>query len=205
MPINYSPQPEFPPWTDQISVVRASGEDGFNARFHAVFAEFVAISGHLRDVGAALDLLNRPVQVQPVTQTLTPVAVAFTAKPWEQGDGVVRTPSGATIAAGFMPLTLPHGAVLTAFTAFGAATGDSRALARLERQLLAGAPAGEQLAVVSGTNGTFTKRVDLAAGPLSTVDGGQFKYRLYLQWNVGADPTQTGQFTSFQLTYQPPA
>ncbi|KQR77315.1 hypothetical protein ASF98_21445 [Arthrobacter sp. Leaf337] len=203
MPLNYTPQFAPKDWIDQLDRVSAGGENGFNARFQAISAEFLTLSRMVKVIGNTLDSLSIGPPVQPVTLTLTPLAISFTAFPWEQGNGVVKSPVNADKASGFMPVDLPDGARLVRFTAYGEATGDSLANAQLQRQLLAGTPNGERIASVDGTAGTFTKQDDIAPGALATVDVTQFKYQVLLRWNWRNDVDQTALFSGFQIEYVP--
>ncbi|MDQ0000096.1 MULTISPECIES: hypothetical protein [Pseudarthrobacter] len=203
MPLNYTPQFAPKDWIDQLDRVSAGGENGFNVRFQAISAEFLTLSRIVKEIRDTLDRLSIQTPVQPVTLTLTPVVFSFSAYPWAQGSGVVQSPANADRAEGFMPLSLPNGARLVSFTAYGEASGDSLAVAQLQRQLLVGAPHGEAIATVDGTGGTFTKRDDIAPGALATVDVKQFKYHLVLQWNWRNDVKQTALFSGFQIVYIP--
>jgi hypothetical protein len=204
MLLEYVPEFEHKDWIDQLDRVRASGEDGFNARFHAISSEFNALATIVRTIGVTLDALAAGAPVTPVTLTLTPLASPQGSPPWAQGDGVVKSPPGADQCVGFLPLVLPNGVRLVSFTALGQATGDSLAVVRLERQPLAGEQPGERIASVEGTGGSFSRRADIAPSALATVDNAQFKYRVRFQWNWRADVDQTAVLSTFQLVHVQP-
>jgi hypothetical protein len=141
--ISYAPQFSPQPWTDFVDTVQAGGSNGFNARFQAIVNEFTTLS----QVVSAINTALQPPAPTAQTQTLVPtLASSASGAPWEQQIGSVTVPtvgSPATgyqsAALGFMPVTLPNGAVLQSLRVTGSSAGGSLIVTLYAQPLTGGA------------------------------------------------------------------
>ncbi|MFG3497631.1 hypothetical protein [Streptomyces sp. NPDC047928] len=111
------------PWVDAVDRVAAGGDSGFNVRFQTLEADLDTIRDRFRDVSRALDQLAA-TKVVETSLTVPPLLTAVDDAGWVLSTpGEADKPAEAATAKGVMALTLPPGAVITSFRAFGRAGG----------------------------------------------------------------------------------
>jgi hypothetical protein len=187
-------------WTDNVDRVQAGGNNGFNARFQALQAEFPLIADAIAQLNAALAALSQPPP-STVTRTLTPNLLTTAANGWAYLPGVAVKPPTQTAAHGMMPVELPNGATVQTLKATGIVTGAGSLRIALVRQGIAGdASATDQLVQLTPTGNPFSL-VANAGAQFASVDTTQFRYYITaLLDNAAAGDTV--QIAAFQITYQ---
>jgi hypothetical protein len=207
--ISYTRQFSHKDWIDFVDSVQAGGTNGVNGRFHAIEAEFDAISAVIAQIATAL---QTPV-ITPKTLTLSPTLAAGAAQPWQQQIGFVSTavivgsPSTmATTATGFMPITLPNGATLQGLRVTGQSAGGIL-LVTVQSQSLATGSTTTLLQVFNNFAATASPTpFDLPPAPQNasfTIDNTANKYLLVAQLQGGNPALAAGGTTLnvFQITY----
>ncbi|RJL35445.1 hypothetical protein [Bailinhaonella thermotolerans] len=195
MSVNYTPAFRHKDWIDNVDRVRAAGDNGFNARFHALEAEFATLSQVIAKVNEALQL---PAP-RPVKFTLTPALITLT-DPWEHVSGAVSKPIGSSAASGMMSLSLPHRATITELRACGRKKGGNL-FVNVYRQNLAAGSAQELIVGLTLGNGPFDTSNAVTSGDRAKVDNDNYRY--YLTAELDSAPTgpdSAVQLTCFQLT-----
>ena len=184
-------------WVDNVDRVEAGGDNGFNGRFHALEADFDAISTQFTAVETALNTLGAPPATQTRFSTAAPAFVPTSATPWSFRDGSAEKPGGATAAAGQMTFPLPHGQRITAFRAVGVSTsaGASLRVTLFRRPLTDPSATPEIVARVT----SLTAPTAPAAG-LELIDNEHFTYYVIAQMS-GALATDTVAITGLQVTH----
>jgi hypothetical protein len=187
-------------WTDNVDRVQAGGNNGFNARFQALQAEFPLIADVIAQLNAAIAALSQPPP-STATLTLTPNLLTTAANGWAYLPGVAVKPPTQTAAHGMMPVELPNGATVQTLKATGIVTGAGSLRIALVRQSVAGdASASDQIVQLTPTGNPFSLTGN-ASAPFATVDTTQFRYYLTaLLDNAAAGDTV--QIAAFQITYR---
>jgi hypothetical protein len=200
-PISYNPTNfQWQDWTDNVDRVQAGGDNGFNARFQALQAEFPRVADVVALLSAALDALNQPPPSM-VTLSLTPNLLTTAANGWTYLPGIAQKPAAQTAAHGMMPVELPQHAKLLSLKATGINSGAGSLRIALVRQGVAGdAGAPDQVVQITPTGNPYSLTGN-ADAQFAVVDNSQFKYYLTALLD-GAGAGDTVQIAVFQITYQ---
>jgi hypothetical protein len=184
-------------WIDNEDVVQAGTENGFNARFHALEAEFDQLSLVISQLASAVS------SVSPTT-TLT-FAPSFlpnlTAPAWSQNNGSAVKPAGQSGPEGYMPLQLPDGLHLQSMKVFGKKSGDvGTFVVQLMSQPVSG---GSDLILTQILLGQGTPdSIQGANGPVlsnqNVIDNKANKYLVTAKM-PGAKPDSTAELTAVQI------
>jgi hypothetical protein len=200
-PISYNPTDfQWQDWVDNVDRVQASGDNGFNARFQTLRAEFPLIANAVTALSTAIDALGAPPPTT-ATLTLTPNLVTTSAAGWSFLPGIAQKPATQTSAHGMMPVDFPGGAKLLTFRATGTNTGGGSLRIALVRQGIAGDAGAPETIVQLSPTGTPYNLTANAASQFATVDETQFKYYISALLD-GAGAGDTVQIAAFQITYQ---
>jgi hypothetical protein len=200
-PISYNPTDfQWQDWVDNVDRVQASGDNGFNARFQALRAEFPLIANAVTQLSNAIDALGSPPPAT-VTLTLTPNLVTTSASGWSFLPGIAQKPATQTSAHGMMPVGFPTGAKLLTFRATGTNTGAGSLRIALVRQDIAGDAGPPDTIVQLSPSGTPYNLVADAASQFAQVDEVRFKYYISALLDA-AGAGDTVQIAAFQITYQ---
>ena len=199
--IRYDPTNfQWQDWTDNVDRVQAGGDNGFNARFQALQAEFPRLADVVTLLSTALDALTQPPPAT-VTQTFTPNLLTTAANGWTFLPGIAQKPAAQTAAHGMMPLELPPRAKLLSLKATGINTGAGSLRIALVRQGLAGdAGAPDQIVLLTPTGNPYSLTGN-ADAQFAVVDTAQFKYYVTSLLD-GAAAGDTVQIAAFQIVYQ---
>lgn len=200
-PISYNPTNfQWQDWTDNVDRVQAGGDNGFNARFQVLQAEFPRVADVVALLSAALDALNQPPP-SVVTLSLTPNLLTTAANGWTYLPGIAQKPAVQTAAHGMMPVELPQHAKLLSLKATGINSGVGSLRIALVRQGVAGdAGAPDQVVQITPTGNPYSLTGN-ADAQFAVVDNSQFKYYLTALLD-GAGAGDTVQVAAFQITYQ---
>jgi hypothetical protein len=208
--VSYTPQFNPPPWVDFVDTVQAGGSNGFNARFQQIVTEFMTLS----QVVSAINTALQPPAPTPHTVTLAPTLAATPAgAPWQQQIASVTVPTVGqpatgyqSAALGFMPVTLPNGAILQSLRVTGSSAGGSLIVTLYSQPLTSGAL--QPVLVASGILPTAAPAApfDIPPAPQNgstVVNNSSNKYFLLAQLTNG-NVALAGLGTSldaFQITY----
>jgi hypothetical protein len=193
----YTPSFSHTDWIDNRDRVQAGGDNGFNARFHDLEAEFALLAAHLNPL---VDALSKPL----VKLTLAPMLMAYVnqgetapRQPWVQGIDHVRKASSQQEAHGTMGLNLPAGARIQSLLVTGSQPSGTLTIV-LQRHRFDNTASSEQVVTASQLGQPFSPP---AGSPeLAVVED---DYRYYLTADlVGATATDLVQIFCVQLTYQ---
>jgi hypothetical protein len=202
--IDYQPEFQHTDWVDNVSRVKAGGEDGFNRHFHDTEDEFKKLSDTVKSIRERLDQLGQPPAPPTVTTTFTPTLVPLAAGLWDHVYGTVAKPATAVKAGGMMSITLPHGATLRTLRAVGRNTGAGSLQIGLRRQALAAGSASELLMSVTGQGaggGLFDPAPTPAPGGESAkINTNLFRYYLTVELDSAAT-ADTVEVRAIQVTY----
>ncbi|MEV8630892.1 hypothetical protein AB0395_04475 [Streptosporangium sp. NPDC051023] len=195
MTVSYTPAFRHTDWVDNVDRVRAAGDNGFNVRFHALEAEFSALSEIIAKVNDALQL---PAP-KPVKFTLTPTLVTLT-DPWEHVFGGAAKPIDASTASGMMSLSLPNLATITELRVCGKKRAGNLTVT-IRRQGLAAGAGDETVVGLTLGNGTFDTSTAAPTGDRATVRNDDFRYYLTAELDTApTGPDSAVQLTCFQIT-----
>ncbi|WEO99767.1 hypothetical protein A6P39_040185 [Streptomyces sp. FXJ1.172] len=118
---HYIPKFAHTDWIDNVDRVQAGGDNGFNARFHNVAAEFATLAQD--HINPLVDALSRPQANLTLAPILTPLVTQSgdTQPPWLQGPDGARKPSDGQSqeAHGLMNVSLPDGATIQSMLVTG--------------------------------------------------------------------------------------
>lgn len=198
MTLSYIPKFQHTDWVDNVDRVQASGDNGFNIRFHALEAEFALLADVIKRASDALDALAETPPATPVQLTLTPTLTTL-SDPWEHVFGGARKPRPATDASGLMAVSLPHGVTIQTLRVCGQKDAGNLSV-NLRRQSLAAGATTELIVGLTLSNGNFDSSTLAPSAPLSKVDNEQFRYYLTAELDSGTSNTVV-QLTCFQITY----
>jgi hypothetical protein len=186
-------------WIDNEDVVQAGTENGFNARFHALEAEFDQLSLVIGQLASA-------VSVSPTTTlTFAPsflpnlLPTNLPAPAWAQNNGSAVKLAGQPGPDGYMPLQLPDGLHLQTMTVFGKKSGTVGPFAvQLVRQAVSGGQT-QLIQIALGTDQPDSFQVTSSV-PLNQnlIDNKANKYLVTARM-VGADPNSTAELTAVQI------
>jgi hypothetical protein len=192
--ISYKRTFEHPDWIDNEDVVEAGGEKGFNAKFHAIEAEFDKLSTVISQISAGL------VVVSPTT-TLSFAPAFFpnlNATPWAQNNGVAAKATNQPGADGWMPVQFPDRSKIQTITVVGEKSGNVGSfIVQLSRQSLTGGGLTNLLTIPLADKPDVFQFTDQVPDNLSLVDNGTSKY-LVTARVVGADPASTAKLSTIQ-------
>ena len=198
--VNYAPEFTHTDWIDNVDRVQAAGSNGFNARFHAIEAEFGRLSEVIDQVRQALEKLAQAPPAQPVTTTLTPALVA-TGDPWQHTFGGATKPGGKSAASGMMELQLPQRSRIQTFRATGE-KGSGNLTVSLRRHGLSATATTQLITGLTAGNGPFDISAAAPDTPVSTIDNEQFRYYITAELD-GAGGASTVSVNSFQIIHIP--
>jgi len=198
--INYTPGFQHQDWIDNVDRVQAGSTNGFNARFHALEAEFQRLSTVLAQVGAALDALGQKPPSTAAKLSLTPMLVTTGATGWVFINGFALKQAGQTSAHGMMAIDLPSGTTVQSLRASGQNSGAGNLRVTLQRLTVGtDATSAQRLSRVEGVGAPFdtTAAADVQ---FAVVDNDHFRYFISADLdNAGA--ADTVQLNAFQLTF----
>ena len=208
--IIYTPQFVHKDWIDFVDTVQAGGPNGINKRMQDIGAEFGTISTVIGLIATAIQ--NPPPR--PQILSLPPTLAATTGPPWLQLVASAATPTTggspptgfAASAIGFMPISVPNGAIIQGLRVTGASAGGLLTVT-LFRQPLTG---GSQQSVVN-VNQAFPTVASAAAFDIppapqnanATVDNMTYKYFLIAELENGNTAFSAGgtSLSAFLITY----
>jgi hypothetical protein len=211
MPISYTRAFQHSPeWIDNVDRVQAGGDNGFNARFHAVEAEFDSIETVVQDIDSAISSLGQVVTA-PITVGLTPTVEPYRGnlQPWSavvwsrviggvpQGT-FVEKPAGNDHAFGVLPLNLPNGVKLQSLKVLGEQTGGTMTT-ELVRELRVSPFDKTTLVTVTGFGAAGASPTTIPGAPTFTGDTHLF----YLFARIENAANFDAKLRGFQITYQP--
>jgi hypothetical protein len=201
--IDYEPEFKHTDWIDNVTRVKAGGEDGFNRHFHDIEDEFQKLADTVTAIREKLDQLGQTPAPKDVTTTFAPTLVALGTTPWAHVYGTATKPGGATAATGMMSITLPNGATLKSLRVIGRNSGAGALAIGLRRQALPATSGSELIVGIPGTGGAgglFDTPKDAPAGDLSRVNTSLYRYYLTAELDSAA-AADTVQVTAIQVTY----
>jgi hypothetical protein len=213
MAISFTRTFVHPDWADNVDRVQASGDSGFNERFHAIEADLDTISSAFRDAQQLIDALSARLPPSEVLLTLTPALLpsavgglppAQLEPAWGNIGGAAYKLGGQTGAGGYMSVDLPHGATITSLRAVGIKEGSGGLIVALWQEELHTSSAGQPL-IVFAPNPQHTSFFDVTQAPSSpvTVDNTQIRYWIQAGVRNAAVGDQVGLFT-FQIALKTP-
>jgi hypothetical protein len=198
--ISYTSDFKHTDWIDNVTRVKAGGEDGFNDHFHRIEDEFKKLSGVVTEIKGAMDLLGQKPPAKPITVTLTPVLATTGPAGWEHVAGSARKPTGAGSAAGTMSVDLPDGVTVQTLRVIGENGGAGVLVVQLRRQKLEAAAASEPVIGVTGSGGVFDSKNVPQDPTRALVDTDLFRYFITASVN-GAAGTDVVRLDGFQITH----
>ncbi|MBE9111418.1 hypothetical protein IQ273_18600 [Nodosilinea sp. LEGE 07298] len=155
MPDNYAPRFQHTDWRDNVDLVSADGENGFNKRFKDLRQELDAIARIIRQINSSL---------APPSTTLT-FAPSFSRSgtdesPWAISTGIASIETGSPTANGWLSVQLPEGSRIDSMTVIGEKDGRvSGFRIRLTRQTFNGDEEDLAEAILTSKSGTFQENV----------------------------------------------
>jgi hypothetical protein len=180
--IHYGPQFQHTDWLDNVSRVKAGGEDGFNRRFHGLEEEFATISSVVDAINTRLQQLSTQPAPTEVKTSVTPVTTALGNQGWSHIMGGATKPGGATAASGMIPIAVPHGNRIRSLRALGTKSGAAGTLdVNLRRQQLNPGAATQIVVTVTAQQGDFDQTSAAPATEVAKVDTSQFRYYVTLE------------------------
>lgn len=206
--ISYNPQFQHQDWIDNVDRVQAGGPNGFNGHFHALEAEFQAISQAIAQISTALDALGTKPPPTPVKISLAPALVPTAVAAWVYAaDGTASKAAGQTGAHGVMGVQLPAGATVQTMRVNGRnadSSGSNPGAGRLQIGLfrLSVDPTtrtgNAQLALVNAVGATFDTTI-AANNAFAAVDNDHYHYVITADLD-GAAATDGVSLNSVQIT-----
>jgi hypothetical protein len=198
--IEYDSDFKHTDWIDNVSRVKAGGEDGFNRHFHDIEEEFNKLSDIVKAIKDRTDQLAEKPVAKPVASTFVPVLTTVGLNGWEHVAGGVRKPGGATAANGTMAVQLPDGVTVQSLRVIGENTGTGNLVVQLRRQKLDPAAAGEPIIGVSGAAGPFDNKNTPPDPARAIVDTDAFRYFITARVdNAGANDAV--RLEAFQIVH----
>ena len=187
-------------WIDNVSRVKAGGDDGFNRHFHDIEAEFTTLSGVVKEISDRLDQLAQKPAAQPIPTTLTPVLATTGATGWEHVAGSARKPTGAIAAAGTMSVDLPDGVTIQSLRVIGQCDGAGILPILVRRQKLDPAAASEPVVGVTGAGGPFDSKNQPQDPTHAVVDTDTYRY--FIAASVAnSQPNDVVRLDAFQIVH----
>lgn len=117
MPDNYAPRFQHTDWINNVDLVSADGENGFNKRFKDLRQELDAIARIIGQINSSL---------APPTTTLT-FAPSFSTSgnsvQWSLTEGIAAKGVNQTVAAGWLSVQLPQSSRVQSMTVIGEKAG----------------------------------------------------------------------------------
>jgi hypothetical protein len=199
--IDYESDFKHTDWIDNVTRVKAGGEDGFNHHFHDIEDEFKKLSDVVTAIKDAMDQLAQKPPAKPIAVGLTPVLVTTGPAGWEHVAGSARKPTGAASAAGTMSVDLPDGVTVQTLRVIGENSSTTGALViQLRRQKLDPSATSEPVIGVTGAGGPFDSKNTPQDPTRALVDTDQFRYFITARVD-GAGANDVVRLDGFQIVH----
>jgi hypothetical protein len=190
----YTPSFSHTDWIDNRDRVQAGGEDGFNARFHALEAEFDLLAAHINPL---VEAFSKPLVKLTFAPILTPYQGEATTRPaWVQGVDHVRKAANQQEAHGTMGINLPSGAKIQSLLVTGSRPSGTLSIV-LQRHRFDNTQGSEQIVAADQVGQPFSPP---PTSPERAVVDDDYRYYLTADL-VGATATDLVQLFCIQLTY----
>lgn len=173
MPDNYAPQFQHTDWRDNVDLVSADGENGFNQRFKDLRQELNEIARIIGQINNSLTPLSTMLTFSP---TFFPNAPAT---PWLQTSGIATKDPARSDANGWLPLQLPNDLIIEGVGIVGTKTGNFNFRVTLQQQPFSGAGGAAilySLQLADDPDGAFNKPLQLQSGANITINNAANKY-----------------------------
>jgi len=193
----YTPSFSHTDWIDNRDRVQAGGDNGFNARFHALEAEFALLAAHLNPLVEAFSKPLVKLTFAPILMPYTNQGESAAKQPWVQGLDDVRKAPNQQEAHGTMGLNLPAGAHIQSLLVTGSRPSGTLTII-LRRHRFDNTESSQ--AVITADQLGQPSSPPASSPELAVVED---DYRYYLTADLaGATATDLVQLFCVQLTYQ---
>jgi hypothetical protein len=198
--IEYESDFKHTDWIDNVTRVKAGGEDGFNRHFHDIEGEFKKLGDVVAAIKDQMDLLGQKPPAKPIAIGITPVLATTGPAGWEHVQGSARKPTGAASAAGTMSVDLPDGVTVQTLRVIGENGGAGILIVQLRRQKLDPAAASEPVIGITGAGGTFDAKNGPQDPARALVDTDAFRYYIVARVDNAA-PNDVVRLDAFQIVH----
>jgi hypothetical protein len=141
----YQPVFDHQDWQDNVDIVQAGGENGFNAKFQTLKQEFNALKKEFNRLSEVITQINGSLVPVVPTTTLT-FAPNFSVNSgetaWTLNNGIASKSAGQPNANGWIPLQLPNQTRISSMAVIGdknGSVGSGSLVVQLLRQSISGA------------------------------------------------------------------
>lgn len=209
--ITYVPQYQPHLYRDNVDLVSAEGENGFNDQFRLLRKEFGILSDVIKQINEAIQKVGQKPS-ETLQMSLAPTLIATDSAGWIQHAGFVDKPttdptghSPPTGAHGVMPVDLPDKVTIVSLRVTGKNAGTGNLHIILQRQnIVADTNSPDAIMTVAGSGAPFDATLAPVDPNLAVVHNDQFKYLIIASVD-GAQPADVVQLNAFQITYKTPA